>query len=209
MNLATIIVTRSKSCQVKTLHTVLKMNMICMQNNVNNQIVYVDEDPYSKAAIIEKYIKTHDKIFFIDFGVGVDDETIKEVFKTHEGIGCLVFPGVSEGIDWELFKVKVKDGSDEPNAQKGLHFDTDVDKKISENIYTVSNTNPKCWLMYSKYMLKKIKDKKTTFKISPKMFDKFKEQGIKIHAFTASKLIVTYTHECISNILNAAGVKTG
>ena len=41
------------------------------------------------------------------------------------------------------------------------------------------------------------------------MFDKFKEQGIKIHAFTASKLIVTYTHECISNILNAAGVKTG
>jgi len=41
-----------------------------------------------------------------------------------------------------------------------------------------------------------------------KMFDKLKEQGVKIYAFTASKLTMTYPHECISNILGAAGVKT-
>ena len=40
------------------------------------------------------------------------------------------------------------------------------------------------------------------------MFTKFKEAGIKIHAYTASKLVMTYSHECVSNILNAAGVKT-
>lgn len=209
MNLATIIVTRSKSCQVKTLHTVLKINMICLQNNINNQIAYVDDDPYAKAEIVEKYMKTHDKIFFIDFGIGADDATIREVFKKHEGIGCLVFPAVSEGVDWELFKAKVKDGSEESNTQMGLHFDTEVDKKVSENIYTVTKTNAKCWLMYPKYMFKKAKDKKAAFKISPKMFDKFREHGIKVYAFTASKLVVTYTHECISNILNAAGVKAG
>ena len=39
------------------------------------------------------------------------------------------------------------------------------------------------------------------------MFTKFKEAGIKIHAYTASKLIMTYSHECVSNLLNAAGVK--
>ena len=38
------------------------------------------------------------------------------------------------------------------------------------------------------------------------MFSKFKEKGIRICAFTAAKLIHTYNHECISNILNAAGV---
>jgi hypothetical protein len=39
------------------------------------------------------------------------------------------------------------------------------------------------------------------------MFTKFKELGVKINAFTASKLTMTYTHECVSNLLNAAGVK--
>lgn len=207
MNLATIVVTKSKACHVKTLHTILKLNMICIQNNINNQIAYVDDNPYAKAEIVEKYSKTHDKIFFIDFGVGADDVTIKEVFKKHEGIGCLVFPSVLEGVDWELFKSKVRDGSEEPVTQMGLHFDTEVGKKVSDNIYQVVSTNPKCWLMYPRYLLKQIRDRKGSYKISPRMFEKFKEQGVKIYAFTASKLIVTYTHECISNILNAAGVK--
>jgi len=44
-------------------------------------------------------------------------------------------------------------------------------------------------------------------KVSPKIFEKFLRQNVKIHAFTAAKLTMTYTHECISNILNAAGVK--
>jgi hypothetical protein len=35
-----------------------------------------------------------------------------------------------------------------------------------------------------------------------------KERGVKIYAFTAAKLVMTYPHECISNILSAAGVKT-
>jgi hypothetical protein len=39
------------------------------------------------------------------------------------------------------------------------------------------------------------------------MFQKFLQQGVRIYAFTAAKLTQTYTHECISNILNAAGVK--
>lgn len=34
-------------------------------------------------------------------------------------------------------------------------------------------------------------------------------KNVKIYAFTAAKLVITYTHECISSILNAAGVKTG
>lgn len=39
------------------------------------------------------------------------------------------------------------------------------------------------------------------------MFFKFREFGVKIVAFTAAKLTMTYGHECISSIINAAGVK--
>ena len=40
------------------------------------------------------------------------------------------------------------------------------------------------------------------------MFDKLKESGVKIQAYVDAKLTITYTHECVSNIMNAAGVKT-
>ena len=53
--------------------------------------------------------------------------------------------------------------------------------------------------------------KNNSYKIFPKMeimFRKFKESGVKILAYPKSKLIMTYNHECVSNLLNAAGVKS-
>ena len=208
MNLITILVTRSKSCHVKTLHTILRVNMKCVQTNSKNEIMYVDDNPYQKAEIIQECLKRCDRVLFIDFGIGMDQGSIDQVFEKHESLPCLVFPGVTEGVDWGLFRSKVQQDISEPVEQMGLQFDTEVGKKISDDIYNVVTTDARVWIMNSKHILKSIKDKKTgNAKIYPKMFEKFKEQGVKIYAFTASKLTMTYTHECISNILNAAGVK--
>lgn len=212
MKIATILVTRAKSCHVKTLHTILRFNLKCMQRgNTENEVVFVDDEPFEKAEIIYKYLKTHERIFFIDFGIQVDDDSLDKVFDKHENIGCLVFPGVTEGIDWGMFKEKVKNNVNEPVEQIGLHFDTSVTNKISENIYMVKETSAKSWVMMNKNITKNLKDKKNgAFKIHPRMstmFKKLQEGGVKIHAYTAAKLTMTYSHECISNILNAAGVK--
>ena len=212
MKIATILVTRAKSCHVKTLHTILRFNLKCMQRgNTENEVVFVDDEPFEKAEIIYKYLKTHERIFFIDFGIQVDDDSLDKVFDKHENIGCLVFPGVTEGIDWGMFKEKVKNNVNEPVEQIGLHFDTSVTNKISENIYMVKETSAKSWVMMNKNITKNLKDKKNgAFKIYPRMstmFKKLQEGGVKIHAYTAAKLTMTYSHECISNILNAAGVK--
>ena len=208
MNLATIVVTRSKSCHVKTLHGVLRLNIKCLQQGFNNQIVYVNDDPFEKAIVIQKCMKTNDRIVFIDFGIGVDNDSIDQCFEKHEGVGCLVFPGVVEGVDWDMFKKKIKEKSPEPVSQMGLNFDTELGMKISDTIYRVSSTNARAWMMNTKNVIKAIKEKKTgSWSIHPKMFEKFKEKNVRIYAFTAAKLIMTYTHECVSNILNAAGVK--
>ena len=212
MKIATILVTRAKSCHVKTLHTILRFNLKCMQRgNTENEVVFVDDEPFEKAETIYKYLKTHERIFFIDFGIQVDDVSLDKVFDKHENIGCLVFPGVTEGIDWGMFKEKVKNNVNEPVEQIGLHFDTSVTNKISENIYMVKETSAKSWVMMNKNITKNLKDKKNgAFKIHPRMstmFKKLQEGGVKIHAYTAAKLTMTYSHECISNILNAAGVK--
>lgn len=206
MKLATILVTRSKSCHVKTLHTVLRINIKCMQKSIDNEITYVDDEPFQKADIVQKYIKTHDRIIFIDFGISMDDATIAQCFEPHDHVGCLVFPGVKEGVDWELFKSKVKSESTEPIEQMGLNFDTEIGMKISNDIYRVKSTEAKAWMMNTKNVIKTLK-KSGSVKIYAKMFEKFLEQDVRIYAFTASKLTMTYTHECVSNILNAAGVK--
>ena len=208
MKICTVVTTRSKSCSVKTLHTILKLNIHCLQNNVQNEIVYVNDDPFEKIEMIQKCLSKCDRLFFIDFGIGVDEMSVKQIFESHEGLGVLVFPGVKEGIDWGLFKHKVREGSSEPVSQMGLNFDTQVGKKISTDIYSVTSTEAKSWVMFSKNVMKNAKDKKGNFNLHVKMFDKLKEQGVKIYAFTASKLTMTYPHECISNILGAAGVKT-
>ena len=212
MKIATILVTRAKSCHVKTLHTILRFNLKCMQRgNTENEVIFVDDEPFEKAEIIYKYLKTHERIFFIDFGIQVDDVSLDKVFDKHENIGCLVFPGVTEGIDWGMFKEKVKNNVNEPVEQIGLHFDTSVTNKISENIYMVKETSAKSWVMMNKNITKNLKDKKNgAFKIYPRMstmFKKLQEGGVKIHAYTAAKLTMTYSNECVSNILNAAGVK--
>jgi hypothetical protein len=179
-----------------------------MQQNVQNEILYVNDDPFEKIEMIEKCLPRCDRVFFIDFGIGVDEDSVKQIFENHEGIGVLVFPGVKEGIDWDLFKQKVRsDECLEPTSQMGLHFDTEVSKKISKDIYSVINTEAKSWVMFSKNVMKNAKDKRGNFSLHVKMFDKLKECGVKIYAFTASKLTMTYSHECVSNILNAAGVK--
>ena len=98
MKIATILVTRGKSCHVKTLHTILRFNILCIQTGgVQNEVVFVNDDPFEKSDMIHRFIKSHDRIFFVDFGIHVDDESMKIVLDKNEGFGTVVFPGVKEG----------------------------------------------------------------------------------------------------------------
>ena len=78
------------------------------RGDTENEVVFVDDEPFDKAEMIYKYLKSHERIFFVDFGISVDDNSLDRVFDKHDGIGCFVFPGVTEGIDWDMFKKKVK-----------------------------------------------------------------------------------------------------
>lgn len=212
MKLVTIIVTRSKSCHVKTLHTILQLNIRCIQRGWEQRILFVNDDPHEKASLIEKSAKDYDRLLFIDFGIQLDTDSMDKVLDNMDGIGVMVFPGVKEGIDWDMFKEKVRSDSKEPIGQMGLYFDTDVGKEISEDVYLVKTTEARCWVANTKNLTKALKDKKTgQFKISPKMsvmFEKFKASGVKICAFVKAKLVMTYGHECVANILHTAGVRT-
>jgi len=209
MHIASIIVTRSKSCHVKTLHVMLRFNVMCMERGHSHEITYVDDDAHKKAEAITRAIKGNsDKILFIDFGVHINHEAMAQIFEKN---ACVVFPGPVEGINWGMFKDKVLAGTKEPIGQAGLEFDTVIGKKVGDGLYTVKSTNPKTWVMSTGAVYKALKQKKgqgiyIPTKIS-ELFEKLVERDLKILAFTKATVTVTYPHECVSNILQAAGVK--
>jgi hypothetical protein len=195
------------------MHTLLRLNLACFQNGYHHNINFVNDDPFEKADVITRHLKCADRILFIDYSIFIDPATIERIFKKFDNYHGVVFPCVTDGVNWDQFSKKVKKGTTEPTEQIGLDFDTTVGQKISDSLYKIQTTNPKCWLIDTKFIFKAMRDKKGEgIKIPAKMdemFKKFIEKGAKIYAYTACKLIVTYPHECLSNILESAGVKKG
>ena len=211
MHNTSVIVTRSKSCHVKTLHTMLRFNVLCLERGHSHEISYVDDDAHKKADVITKVLKSgSDKIFYVEFGVHLDDESMRQIFEKNQ---CLVFPAAKEGINWDMFKEKVLADSKEPLAQAGLEFDTEINpgQKIADGIYKVKTTAPKVWCMDIKAGYKCLHQKKGQgITVPPKMsdfFEKLVSKDLKIYAYTKARVTVSYAHECLSNILQAAGVK--
>ena len=208
----TILVTRNKSCHVRTMHTILIMNQMCAQRNIIQDISFVKDDRFVITDTITKKMKDSggDRILFFDYGVSITNhDTIgKMLNKFDAGIHCLVLPCVTEGIDWERFKNTID--TDEPVHQKGLHFDTEVSLTgDAGDIRLVTRTNPVCWCWDIKPVNKLMKVKGEGLKLPPKnsdLFEKLINKKVKVSALTTAEVMTVYPHECIGNILNSQGV---
>ena len=214
MFISLIATTRNASIAVRTLHTILNMNIACIKSDNRFEINFVKDNQIEKNKTILKKIKSSDRILMLDYGIALDVESIKKIFsKFEQGYSLQVFPCVSENIDWEMFKSKISKGSKEPHEQMGMNFDTEVSKKISDDNYVVKKTTPRAWVAESKQVLRCIKDKKgETIKLpntNEEFFEKLLSKGVKMYAFTAAKPIISYQHECIGNILESANVNKG
>ena len=213
MHIVTIVVTRSVSIAVKTLHTLLTLNRLCAQKQITHELIFVNDDLFERQSIFLKKAKYCDRLIWINYSVHIDQASLEKMLdKFVAGYHCMVLPCVTPGVDWDMFKSKVRKGSTEPIYQMGLNFDTAVGKSIGENLHIVTYTDPKCWAIDTKPVLKALKGNKgdginVSANVS-EMFKTFLEKGIKVYAFTAANIVVTYPHECIGNLLSAAGVET-
>ena len=165
--------------------------------------MFSNDDPATRREIFVKYLKTSDRVLWIDYGISIDDDSLAQVVSTDWAWHGVVFPCVTEGIDWDMFKKN--NGSSEPLTQRGLHFDTDVDKRVRGDFFTVTKTQPKCFCVDTKHFLKNIKKEKISYN-HEETFKELSASKFKTVAYTNARLIVTYPHECMGNILGAAGV---
>lgn len=211
-----VIVTRNRSIYVKTLHMLLGIQGMCAQVGLPIDLTFVKDANKDKMEIMKKKMKSADRLVWVEYGVSCDREHLKNFIQKFEGFDALVMPVVKEGIDWDMFKKKVKVGSTEPSHQKGLTFDTEVSNKVlnkEEDFYGVTSTDPSLWSMDPKNVLKKLKDKKSNgpgLVLPPTMTDFFKlciKKNVKVCASVGARTFNHFTHECVGNIMNMTGLK--
>ena len=200
-----IAVTRNKSISVTTLHSLMTIQMHAMHRNVHSEVVFVEG-----LSALPKYVKTGERIVWFDYGTNLDNDSIPRVFAPMEkDVRVVVFPAVTEGVDWSMFKKKTINGSTEPIHQRGLNFDTDVSKKITgTDLWDVEKTTARVWVMDSGPVNKKLKSisKNMSCESYESLFQQLKTLGIRIAALPSAVVVRHYTHECFGSILEAPGV---
>jgi hypothetical protein len=198
-------VTRNKSISATTLHTMMNIHMICMMKGKHLDISFVND-----RAGLPKLIKSGERIIWLEYGTNLDDKSIhKAIDPFDKGMQVLVFPAVLEGINWDRFAKKTKEGSTEGACQRGLEFDTEVGKKLAESLYEVKSTTARVWAMDAKPVDKKLRGDKIPVKLplDETMFCTLQGLGIKVGAVTSATVICHFVHECVGNILETSGVE--
>ena len=163
--------------------------------------MFTNDEWSARKSALHKNLKTTERLLWIDYGVFVDEGSLRQVISKDWQWHGVVFPCVTEGIDWDKFKNNIN--TSEPVEQKGLNFDTQVTKRVQGDFYNIEKTNPKCFCIDTKHFLKNIKHIPNNFE---DLFADLRNTKFRVVAYTAARLVVTYPHECLGNILGAAGV---
>ena len=197
---------RNKAIHCTTMHTIMNIHMFCMIKNIHMDVHFLRDRPS-----LTKLFKNTDRLIVLEYGSSLNQECIATMCgQMPPSYNVMVFPSVKEGINWEMFKKKTSEGSSEPAHQRGLDFDTVLDKQIGESLWTVKSSEAMVWCMDTKQVDKKTRGAKESVKLpidSPKeFFDTLLKLGIKICACSAAKCTVHYTYECVSNIMESAGI---
>ena len=109
MHIVTVIVTRNAAITVKTLHSLLNINRICIQNKHTYELVYVNDDLFERQSVFFKKAKYCDRLVWINYSVHIDTPSIEKLLeKFITGYQCMVLPCVTPGVDWDMFKSKIK-----------------------------------------------------------------------------------------------------
>lgn len=196
-------VTRNKAMHATTMHSIMNLHMYCMMKGFHLEVHFVKD-----AQSAQRFIKSGvDRLVFMDYGVSIDQESVIKACEPFDKYNVLVFPAVTEGINWARFRKTTLEGTKEPVDQRGLEFDTVLGQKIADSFYLIQSSEAKAWAMDIKPIEKKAKTVvKNRYNTPGEFFKALQASDVKIGAYTAARVIMHYTHECFGNILEASGV---
>ena len=199
--------TRSKALATSALHSLLHMTTVCLSKSIELQYHFAE----NRSSIIPDLLKTGERIVWFDYGLSPNKEIIEKMIQPFEkDVQVLVFPCVTEGVNWEQFRKKTKEGTDEPVHQRGLSFDTSVGRKLAPGLYSCERSAARVLAMDSKPVNKKLRAGKEPIKLpeDPEaMFARLMQIGVKIGVASEAEILCHFVHECKGNILESSGLE--
>lgn len=161
--------------------------------------------------MLNRKLKECDKMLWVDYSISMDNASIEQIFTSSHTV---VFPSVVTNVNWNVFKTRVLENTDEPVSQLGLEFDTEITKQ-AKNLpghYNIKKTSPSCFILDQKDVVRALKQKSgpnlKLFGNHEKTFETLLTKNVKMTAFVDAEIAKTATHECHGNILYAAGIKS-
>ena len=207
-----LVLKRNESIHIKTLHTLMHINLqLSQMQNMKVEIEFIDEDPFEVRDVIEKDLKKFDRLVIFRYGymVEVTDDVINLLVKPTD-CHCVLFSGVKPTINWDEFTDKTINDSNEPEYQRGLDFSAVPHKKIRDGIYSTIKFTPNIFVMDCKAITKLMKKKNSNnrFPSNLNTLDEFMNSiGARVYVYTKAVVTTSFQHKSVGSISTSTGVK--
>jgi len=210
-----VVVDVNHQIAVRTLSVLIGLTTQLTKQGVEWEVNYSSNDSEDKREWVIQGLKKYDTLVFFDHGTSFD---LRPLLSTPWQKACsmLIIPSLKNIIDWERFKEVCNKDMEEPLGQRALIFDTEVNEKKpipgpGTQLYPVTNSDARVFLLDCKQVLRKLKDKKGNFIQVPLKSTEwtrfFKERGVQIAAAVDIPCTNTIAHKCVSGLGKSNGLR--
>jgi hypothetical protein len=210
-----VVVDVNHQIAVRTLSVLIGLTSQLTKQGVDWEVNYSSNDSEDKRAWVVQGLKKYDTLVFFDHGTSFD---LRPLLSTPWQKACsmLIVPSIKNFIDWERFKEVCTKDIEEPLGQRALVFDTQVNEKKpipgpGTQLYPVTNSDARVFLLDCKQVLRKLKDKKGNFIQVPLKSTEWvrflKERGVQIAAAVDIPCTNTIAHKCVSGLGKSNGLR--
>jgi len=210
-----VVVDVNHQIAVRTLSVLIGLTSQLTKQGVPWEVNYSSNDSEDKRAWVLQGLKKYDTLVFFDHGTSFD---LRPLLSTPWQKACsmLIVPSLKNIIDWKRFKETCTLEITEPLGQRALVFDTQVNEKKpipgpGTQLYPVTNSDARVFLLDCKQVLRKLKDKKGNFIQVPLKSTEWvrflKERGVQIAAAVDIPCTNTIAHKCVSGLGKSNGLR--
>ena len=210
-----VVVDVNHQIAVRTLSVLIGLTSQLTKQGVPWEVNYSSNDSEDKRAWLIKSLKKYDTLVFFDHGTSFD---LRPLLATpwQQACSMLIIPSLKKTLDWTRFKETCTLEIEEPLEQRALNFDTEVNEKKpiqapGTQLYPVTNSDARVFLLDCKQVIRKLKDKKGNFIQVPLKSTEWvrflKERGVQIAAAVDIPCTNTIAHKCVSGLGKSNGLK--
>jgi len=210
-----VVVDVNHQIAVRTLSVLIGLTTQLTKQGVDWEVNYSSNDSEDKRTWFTQGLKKYDTLVFFDHGTSFD---LRPLLSTPWQKTCsmLIVPSLKKTLDWKRFKETCTLEIEEPLEQRALVFDTEVNEKKpipgpGTQLYPVTNSDARVFLLDCKQVLRKLKDKKGNFIQVPLKSTEWvrflKERSVQVAAAVDIPCTNTIAHKCVSGLGKSNGFR--